>query len=53
MYISHLKHFLSVDRVKLFVVVSVTGHQTSDHWLVWVRGVVVSVTGHKTSDHWL
>jgi len=33
--------------------VSVAGHETSDHWLVWVRGVMFSVAGHDTSDHWL
>jgi len=35
------------------VMVSITGHETSDHWLVCVRGVMVSITGHETSDHWL
>jgi len=37
------------------VTCSVAGHETSDHWLVWVCGVVVtcSVADHETSDHWL
>jgi len=41
----------------VYVVVSVAGYETSEHWLLWVYiplvYVVVSVAGYETSDHWL
>jgi len=41
---------VSVTGQKNSPLVSITGQETTDHWLVWVRGVVVSVTGQETSN---